>query len=135
MYSARANTAAPTTRAPCSQAQFCKELVKAGQCLEGVDYEPDEETREYYDKLVGEQLLCAPSVRGLLNENMPALLDAVGNGDLAIESIAYAPLKPIRRLDFGADRRSIGLLQVRVPSSSEGSGYPAKRPFSPPMHL
>ena len=47
----------------------------------------------------------------------------------------HAPLKPIRHLDFGADRRSIGLLQVRVPSSSEGSGYSAKRPFSPPMHL
>ena len=47
----------------------------------------------------------------------------------------HAPLKPIRRLDFGADRRRIGLLQVRVPSSSESSGYPAKRPFSPPMHL
>ena len=98
MYSARANTAIPTTRAPCSQAQFCKELVKAGQCLEGVDYEPDDENREYYEKLVGERLLCVPYVRSLLVENMPALLDAVGNGDLAIESIAYAQLKPIRNI-------------------------------------
>ena len=98
MYSARANLEAPTTRAPHSQAQFCKELVRAGQCLEGVDYEPDEENREYYDKLVGEQLLCLPYVRALLVENMPVLLDAVGDGDLVIESIAYAQLKPIRCL-------------------------------------
>jgi hypothetical protein len=96
MYSARADTIAATTRAPHSQAQFCKLLVKAGQCLEGVDYEPNEEYREYYDKLVGEQLLCLPSVNALLVENMPALLDAVGDGDLKVESIAYTQLKPIR---------------------------------------
>jgi hypothetical protein len=97
MFSARANLPDnATTRAPCSQAQFCKELVKAGQCLEGVDYEPDEENREYYEHLVGEHLLCLPYVRSLLVENMPVLVDEVGDGDLAIESIAYAQLKNVR---------------------------------------
>ena len=97
MFSARANIPDDaTTRAPCSQAQFCNELVKAGQCLEGVDYEPDADHVEYYERLVGEQLLCLPYVRALLVENMPVLLDEVGNGDLAIESIAYAQLKTVR---------------------------------------
>ena len=97
MFSARANLPDDaTTRAPCSQAQFCKELVKAGQCIEGVDYEPDEDNREYYERLVGEHLLVLPYVRSLLVENMPVLLDEVGDGDLAIESIAYAQLKTVR---------------------------------------
>jgi hypothetical protein len=99
MFSARANLPDnATTRAPCSQSQFCKELVKAGQCLEGVDYEPDEDNREYYERLVGEQLLVLPYVRSLLVENMPMLLDEVGDGDLAIVSIAYAQLKPVRNV-------------------------------------
>jgi hypothetical protein len=85
-----------TARAPCSQSHFCKELVKAGQCIEGVDYEPDEDNIEYYERLVGEQLLVLPYVRALLVENMPVLLDEVGDGDLAIVSIAYAQLKNVR---------------------------------------
>jgi len=85
-----------TARAPCSQSHFCKELVKAGQCIEGVDYEPDDDNIEYYERLVGEQLLVLPYVRALLVENMPVLLDEVGDGDLAIVSIAYAQLKNVR---------------------------------------
>ena len=97
MFSARANMpGAATASAPYSQVKFCKELVKAGQCLEGVDYELDEENAEYYEQLIGEQLLCLPYVRSLLAENMPALLDEVGNGDLVVESIAYAQLKNVR---------------------------------------
>jgi hypothetical protein len=95
MFSARDPDNA-TARAPCSQSHFCKELVKAGQCIEGVDYEPDEDNREYYERLVGEQLLVLPYVRALLVENMPVLLDEVGDGDLAIVSIAYAQLKNVR---------------------------------------
>jgi len=103
MFSARANLPDnATTSAPCSQSQFCKELVKAGQCLEGVDYEPDEDNVEYFEHLVGEQLLVLPYVRSLLVENMPVLLDEVGDGDLAIESIAYAQLKPVRSV-IGTD--------------------------------